>query len=163
MGKLDTGREIINIDGMLVEKDVLGIVKRLREYDDSLDIMYLDPDRADHTVNEAPYVVVERCRDGLTRRVFEAWTLDETILERVYNADTTRHDLMAIMDGRMVEFKNQKEQRFKEERAEARDVFAHLIKNPTSTYSFPNSHGQTVKMDDKYGVTHVDGQSVERG
>jgi hypothetical protein len=158
--KYDSGKEIIEVDGMLVEKDVFDIVRRLREYDDSLDIMYLDPDRAE--LNEAPYIIVERCKDGLTRRVFEAWTLDERILERVYNADTSRHDLMAIMDGRMVQWKNEREQRFKEERAEAKDIFVHLLKNPTTTYSFPNGHGQVVRMDDKYGVTHVDGERIDK-
>jgi len=161
--KFDTGKDLVEVQGMLVEKDALNIVDKLRAYDDNLDILYLSPDRADGEVNEAPYIIVEKCRDGYWRRVFEVWTLDEKVLERIYNADTTRHDLMAVMDGRVVDLKKERNQRFKEQLAESTDIYAHLLKNPTTSYSFPNADGQIVKMDDKFGVTHVDGKSVEKG
>lgn len=162
MPVLDLGNGFLNVDGNIVEKDVYNIAQRIKHYDENLEILYLDPDRYDRTVNDAPYIIAERCKDGNLRRVFEVWTLDESVLERIESADTQRHDLMAIMDGRLVEFKNEREQRYKEKTLEAKDVFAHLLKNPSTTYTFPNAAGEIVTMDDKFGVTKRDGKSVER-
>jgi len=83
---LDLGNGMIQIDGLIVDKALYSIMEKVKEYDPNLEVMYCDPNRAEPF--DAPWVIVERCNDGLYRRVFEVWDLNESVLERIYNADT---------------------------------------------------------------------------
>lgn len=134
-------------DGVFVERDVLNIVEKIREYDPNLRVQYLDPQKFED-ITDAPYRIVEVCPDGEVRPVFSVWTLDETVLEKIYLADNQKHDILAAIDGKNLLVKKDKERRYQEERDEAKDIIVHVLKSPKGKYSFKNPMGKMVVIDD---------------
>lgn len=133
-------------DGVYVEEDVLGIVKRIYEYDPHLRVKYLDPQKAEF--GDEPYKIVEVCMDGQERVVFGCWKLDETVLERLYAADTFKHDVLAQLDKKNGLAKRNQQQQFIDQRLEAKDIVAHFIRSPKGRYTFKNTVGELVTMSD---------------
>ena len=62
MTTLDVGSEYINVDGNLVEADALRVAEAVRDYDENLCIICIDPNTSD--INDAPFIVAQRCPDG---------------------------------------------------------------------------------------------------
>lgn len=134
-------------DGNLVERDVLGIVEKICEYDPNLKVQYLDP-ALGPGLTEAPYRIVEVCPDGEVRPVFSVWTLDDTVLERLYNADTKKLDVLANLDLKNLAARNSQERRFQEIKDEDNDIIAHVLKSPKGKYTFKNRYDKLVTIDD---------------
>ena len=142
--------------GVIVHRDVLNIVDKIRAYDENLEVQYLDPDRFPE-FGDAPYRIVERCKDGFTRLVFSVWELDERVLERLYKADTARVDVMANLDANNARVKTEANRRFKEEiLSEAHDIMKSAMKAPT-TFKFKNNDGELVTLEDDKGVVKREG------
>jgi hypothetical protein len=156
---LDLGNGYVNVEGLIVNKRMYSIMEKVKEYDEKLEVVYVDPARADF--GDAPYLICERCPDGLLRKVFEVWDFNESVLERIYNADNRKVDVLARLDKNNDKIRMNEKCRYEEERAEAADLFKYLIKNPKTTYTLPNSEGDIITVDDQHGVTKVNGQSVE--
>lgn len=143
------GRLIELAQGVYVERDVLNIAEKIREYDDNLRLQYLDPDHSEAGLSDAPWRVVEICRDGLPRIVLSAWELDDRILERLYAADTQRFDLLAAIDGKNRVVKQDKNRRYQEEREQEMDIITSILKSPKGRYSFEAPRtGNLVTIDD---------------
>lgn len=135
-------------DGTIMERDVLRIAERITEYDPNLVIQYLDPARGGD-LTDAPYRIAERCPDGMVRTVFSVWTLDESVLERIYNADTQRHSIQQILDVKNQAARDNRERRYKEQQEEVRDIISHVFNSPKGTYTFREpTHNKLVKIDD---------------
>lgn len=149
-------------DGAIVERDVLGIVEKIREYDENLRVQYLDPSSgADFT--DAPYRIVEECPDGMVREVFSVWTLDETVLERIYAADTKKLDILAVLNKKNQAIRNDRERRYREEREEAQDIITHVLKSPKGRYTIPKANGEGVAViDDSLTKLPPEDQSAHR-
>lgn len=69
---------------MAVDDDVLGIVRAIHEISDRLDVYY---DETRERLGYAPFVVVERCLDGVERKVTDAHVLDQRLVQRIRAAD----------------------------------------------------------------------------
>lgn len=124
MAKLNTGPEWVDIDGMIVQADCLRIAEKVKEYDENLEILCnTDPNCS---ISEAPYVLVEKCKDGEYRRISEFWQLDETVLQTVEAADGQRHDLIAVINGKKERMKREADRRYKDMREETKDIVAHI-------------------------------------
>lgn len=147
---LDTGEKVVNVEGLLVERDVLGIIEAIQDYSDRLVVMYIDPNRADFS--SAPWLIAERCNDGLLRRVMEVWELDKTVLDRIRAADTHTLDVLDAIGNHNAKVRLEKERHFKDEAAELNDLMVAVLKNPKTTYSFPTPMGEIVTLDDHLGV-----------
>lgn len=125
--KLNTGPKIIDLgDGVLCEEDVYRIVERVREYDPNLDIIALNPNHRDIDVTDAPYVLVEKCKDGQWRPISEFWVLDERVMQVVESADMNRRDLLAAIDGQNAKVRAEEARRYEDFRAEAADIVKHV-------------------------------------
>lgn len=125
--KLNTGPKIIDLgDGCYVEDDVYRIVERVREYDSNLEIICLNPNHPDVNLTDAPYVLVEKCKDGEFRPVAEFWKLDEDVMQVVEAADGQRQDLIAVMNGKNERLKRENQRRYQDRRDEAKDMVAHI-------------------------------------
>jgi len=152
---LDLGNGFVQVDDYVVEKDVLHIIERIRDYDPNLDVLFLNPDRAG--LFDAPWVVIEHCPDGMTRKVFEVWELNDSVIERLVMADTKRVDVLANLDKAVAQAKTENNRRFEERRLESQDKLAHLLANPRTTYTLPNNDGEILTIDDHFGVTKREG------
>jgi len=142
--------------GVVVERDVLAIVEWIRNYDPDLDVVYLDPNRFDLSVDDPPYKVIERCPDGLTRVVFSCWTLDERVKERIIAADTWITDVQGRLEANNQGVRDSQQEAFKDSMAEAHDQVVHLLKNPKTSYTLTNSDGELVTIEDDKGVVKRD-------
>src|SRR5688572_16299641 len=90
------GDQFIVIDDMIVEKKMHDIVERIKDYDDRLELLCVDP--ATCAFSEAPFVIAEVTPSGEVFKVFEAWEINDAILERIYLADTRRVDVLLAID-----------------------------------------------------------------
>lgn len=135
---------LVMVGGVLVEGDALRIAERVHEYDRNLRVQYLEEaERAD----QPPFRVVERCKDGIERVAFTAWTLDERLLQRIHAGDNDKHDLDRIITEANRRAKDAQNLRFRDNLAEANDITQHVIKSPKVRY--------TVRLNDKYGNRKV--------
>lgn len=148
-----------NPESVLREQDdVFRVVEQVRAYDPNLDVAYLDPDKG--TISDAPYVIVEHCRDGKTRVLFSVWQLDSSVMDRIYAADTTKFDVQGAIDKNN---KKAREEALKKGAGlfeEAKDITSHIMANPKGTYSFPSTTGEVVTLQDDVGIVKRDGKSV---
>ncbi len=140
--------------GVYVEEDTLHVVQRIREYDPNLRVKYLDPDRGGE-LGDPPYKIFELCPDGHERLVFSVWSLDERVLERIYAADTQKHNILYDLEGTNALARQNLTRRFQEERDAARDIVEAVIRSPKGSYTVPGSVEGTVVKFDSHEPTKV--------
>ena len=144
--KLDTNRELIEVDGMLVESDALRVAEALKAYDPNLEIICVDPDKAE--VNEAPFLICEYV-NGVFKRIFETWSLDDRVLDRIKLSDTQSNDILLNIDKTNEVNYARKQARFKDILGQHNDLTLHIIKDKKSRYSFKDEEtGEKVTMFD---------------
>lgn len=148
----ETGKRLVELGrGVQVERDVLGVVEEIRRLWPVLDVQFLDPGRFEE-LTDAPYRVIEKCKDGFDRVVLTAWTLDKSILERIWAADNLRGSVLDRIDANNNHLRDGEKQRFKERLAEAADLAQHILNNPKTSYSFRNTEGERLVLEDDKGV-----------
>jgi hypothetical protein len=129
--------DFINVHGMMVEKKAHHIVERIKDIDDSLEVLCVDPEQAG--IFEAPFMLIEHrmTPDGPRAfKVFDFWELNESIVERVYLADTARHDVLAEIDKENARVKAAQESEHRSKMESKKDLVASIINNTKSSYSF---------------------------
>ena len=150
MGQLDLGNQFLEIDGYVVERDALRVAEELKRINPDLEILCLNPDVT--TFTEAPYVVCELCPDGKYRRIFEAWQLDNTIVDRVLAADRfSGNDLLAQMDAHNAAIQNEKRRRYTDLKTAKLDIVEKVVRTRQSKYSYedPGSGDLVTIYDDR--------------
>jgi len=149
---LDVGTEYINVDGQLVERDALLVAEAINDYDPTLRVICVDP--VGSNFNDAPFIIAQVCPDGVMRRIFEAWELNNSVLQRIEAADTTRHDVQAKIDWINAEATKASKSRYKEKRVLIQDMGVSLLKHRKSsfTYKDPDTGEFVTIYDDKRPV-----------
>lgn len=153
MATLDTGESFETVDGQIVEKDALRIAERLKEYDDNLEILCIDPAKSE--INDAPFIICERKGDGSLVRVFEAWQLDNTIIERVILADKHKFDPNARFESLAAMTKKLTGDRYKDRQGELADMMATAVGFKKSAFKMRNHEGDMVKINEKGPVEKI--------
>lgn len=152
---LNLGNGFVQVDDFVVEKKTLDVIDRIRDYDPNLDVLYLNPDRAGFT--DAPWVVIENCRDGQVRKVFDVWEMNDSVFERLVACDTERSAILANIDSFNTQLRQAEQRRYDEKRQEANDKLAHLLAYPKTTYKLETDDGTLLTIDDKHGVIKREG------
>jgi len=158
---LMTAADLLHADpaALLREQDdVFRIVQRIRDYDPNLDVAYLDPDKG--SISDAPYIIFERCRDGVPRLLFSVWKLDASVMDRIIAADTTKFDVQGAIDIANARARKDIADKGAERMGEGADIVKHIVTSPKGTYSFPSTSGETVTLRDDEGIIKRDGKSV---
>lgn len=132
---MSTGRLIQMASGVLVEEDVLNVIKKLQEYDPNIRVKYLNPE-ARQEVSDAPYAIFELCPDGLERLIFSTWELDDRVLQRLYAADNVKNNILQNITDNNAAIKEAQTQRYREKSLEVVDVMKHAFMSPKGQYSF---------------------------
>lgn len=149
MKQKDKQRLIEMADGSYVEHDVLNIVDKIRAYDENLVLKYTP----NPSISDPPYKLFEKCRDGIERKVFDIWELDERVIERLYAADNARNNVLQDLDGHNLTVQQINERRYKEEMEEAADMLTSMLKSPKGRYSMRDQKtGNVLKFDDQEGI-----------
>lgn len=121
------------VGGVQVELDVLRIAEAIHEYDPNLRVQFLAEQA--RGVDEPPFRVIERCRDGVDRIAFLAWELDGRLLERVMKADCAKRDLDAIMTKQNRAAKDALNRRYREQLDEANEIAFAVLRSRKSKYT----------------------------
>lgn len=150
---LDTGTKYVVIDGQIVETDALRIAEKIHDYDHNLNLICADPDTA--SFSTAPFMVVCRNTDGSYYCVLEAWQLDDRILERLYNSDQRKSNVMDKLESAEARHRKLKEDRYKERVGDGLEMGITALKSGKSTYSFKNEDGEHVEMRDSSPINAV--------
>lgn len=145
--------EFVVADGLIVERDALDIVQRIKEYDENLDVICLDPVRADSPA-DAPFILCETRPDGRMVRIFEFWKLDASILERIILADGQRFDALDRTITIEQLQKKQREARYADRHGELKDILAVGMKIRKSSYVIKNHEGEEVKINESAPVEY---------
>ena len=131
---LDVGNQYVNVEGHIVERDALLVAEAINEYDPTLKVICLPPEKAG--INDAPFIIAQECPDGVLRRIFEVWHLDNSVLARIESADTTRHDVQARIEWINAEAKKLSKKRYEEKNIEKRLIGASVLKTNKSKFTF---------------------------
>ena len=152
MTYFDTGKEMISIGGQLVEADALRVVEALKDYDENLEVLCVNPDQAE--INEAPFIICERVGDKLMR-IFEAWELDDRVITRITMADGQKHNALKVAQDLEKDIRQKSKARYRDILDANHDLAASAIACKKSRFSF---------RDDKTGdiVTLYDDRPSER-
>lgn len=144
--ELQNSNNTVRLDeSTVVERDVLNIIQRVMEYDPNLKVQYLE--RA-ASAGDAPWRIIERCRDGEYRVIFYAWQMDERVLERIRSADCFSVDVMSGMESNNASLRQLEGRRFQEQMDEAKDIVEHILNSSKGRYTFKNPDGELVTIDD---------------
>lgn len=149
--------DYINVHGMIVEKKAHWIVEKIKDIDDSLEVLCVQPGMA--AIFEAPFCLVEHrlTPDGPRAfKVFDFWELNEEVLERVRLADTAKHDVLAYIDKENARVLNEQKSEHRSEMESKKELVASIINSTKSSYSF---------VDEKTGVKKTifeDGRPVKK-
>lgn len=130
-----TEQELANAvyyEGSYVDRDVLGVIQKIADYDPNLRVQYLE---IAATLDEAPWRVVERCKDGQDRVVLTAWVMDNSVYDRLILADTQLWNPSEKSIQNNQKIKQNKHKKDKEEMAESSELAGRIIYNDKS-YSF---------------------------
>ena len=117
-----TGDHIL-VDGNIVERDALRVAEAINDYDPNLVVLCLEHS---DDITEEPFILAERCRDGIMRPIFRFWKLDDTVLQRAQLADGHKFSALKTVEESEAAFKRSNQQRYQEWRAEAKDVVKHI-------------------------------------
>jgi hypothetical protein len=147
-----TGTHVI-VDGMMVERDALRIAEAVRDYDENLVVLCLDPNLATD-ISEEPFVIAEKGPDGILRPVLRVWQLDENVLQRIYLADNRKFNTYQTLLNMEQQQKARYRYEWEQVREETKDKVSHIA-GMKSQYSVP---------DEKTGeiVTFFDDRPAER-
>lgn len=139
--------DLINVDGFLVEADALHVAEKIKEYDPNLEILCLKPEMAGF--GDAPYQICHKDSNGVLRKIFDCWELDERVLSRIQLADGQRQNVIDVLDGMEAAIKKNDDDRYNDFREARKDLVAHIAGNRRSVYSFrDDTTGQLVKIYD---------------
>lgn len=128
----DTRERLIQLaDGVYVERDTLRIAEKIQEYDPNLRLKYC---AQPESLSDAPYKLVEICKDGIERVVFDIWELDDRVIEKLYAADTRYQDINAMLDSANEKAKKDENRRYKELQDEANEIAHSIFKSDKDTY-----------------------------
>jgi len=94
--------------------------------------------RPDHP-GDPPFLVIERCKDGINRPVMSAWKLDDMLLTRLRLADGYRGNQLKIVEDWEVTAKAESNRRYKEDMMEKHDIAASVIASKKSRYTIRDS------------------------
>ena len=153
MSVFDPGNGYVEVDGQIVERDALRIAEEIKAYDPNLEVICLDPRRAD--VNDAPFIICEYV-NGVFKRVFETWTLDDRVLDRIKLADCRKFDPELRLDELKKIQYERKEARYRDMMDASKDLVAHAAAMKGSKYTFKDDKtGEKVSLyDDRPSERH---------
>lgn len=142
--------DAISMDGELVQvqDDVAHVVKEINRLWPDLKVQYCpDPDPGD-----APFRVVELCRDNVWRPVLSVWALDNRLLDMLHNCDSYKVDVLAELDRHNAVVKAEQAELEATWRNAAKDVLLQAFRSPKGRYTIPDTRpgheGEIVVIDD---------------
>lgn len=125
---------LINVEGLIVTQEFYEFGMAMKDIDDNLELAFVDPDMAE--IGDEPFMILERCKDGNLRKVFGAWELNESVLDRIRMCDTHRIDVLAQIDKENASKERDDQRRYRDRHEETLRMVEAVVRNNKSSYSF---------------------------
>ena len=136
---------LVKVGGVLVERDVLGIVEKIQETWPELKVQYLES--APTSLDQPPFQIVEICKDGVERVVFGVWQLDERVIARLIACDTHFGDPNQVSLDNNERVRKENVMRFREKLGEASEIAHAVLRSPKDTYKVKDPEtGKEIKF-----------------
>jgi hypothetical protein len=131
-----------------IDDDTVRVVKEIERLWPELRIRYCEnPD-----IGEAPYLLVERTREGQDVPIMSIWQLDSRLLDVIHAADTAKHDVQKMLDLTNDKARVNQQHDLAGWRDYCRDIITSAARHPGSSYKFkdprPGHEGEMVKLED---------------
>lgn len=142
-------RDALDYNGnyVQVDDDVAHVVSEIRRLWPELDVQYVE----NPSLDQKPYRIIERTKDGRVVPVVDVWQLDNRLLDILHEADTHKHgvNILTKLDKNNEAVKTALTKSFDG----WREVFVDLIKtmghHQGGTFTFKNPHtDEIVKVTD---------------
>lgn len=131
-----------------IDDDTVHIVQEIERLWPELRIRYCE----NPEIGEAPYLLVEKTRDGNDVPVMSIWQLDSRLLDVIHEADTSKHDVQRILDKKNDAAKATNQDKILTWRDYCRDVISSAGRHIGSSYTFRDPRlgheGEVVKIED---------------
>jgi hypothetical protein len=75
--------------------------------------------------------------------------MDERIIGRILAADTTKFDVQGAIERANENARKEQQEKSREVMAEGGDIISHAFASPKTSYTFPSTTGEVVKLDEK--------------
>lgn len=119
-------------DGYFVSEKQARVAEILSDYDPTIRLAWIPPDKREP--GDKPFAVIKREESGHEYAICYADECDERLLERVWSMDSSKHDILAVMDARNAAIKALELKKQMEEMEEAHDLSASILRSPLNTY-----------------------------
>jgi hypothetical protein len=141
---LHADNSMVKLDeSTVVEHDVLNVIQKIMDYDQNLKVQYLE---SAGSLGDAPWRVIERCKDGEWRVLFYAWEMDERVLDRIRMADCHSVDVLSAMDSNNRSLRELEGRRFRERMDEAVDIASHVVGSVNKNEYTVKTEGKEIKF-----------------
>lgn len=132
-------------DGSFVSERAARIVEIIRDYDPALEVEWIP--REHRLPGDNAVRIVDTRLSGLARVVMsfpDESHLDERVLERLFLADGTKHDVVARLEAQNAAARAVELKRELEVREEGKDLMLYALRSPRVRYSFTTKSGKKV-------------------
>jgi hypothetical protein len=143
---LDDGKNYLDMGGVWVQDDALRVAQAVKQYDDNLEVICLDPDDPRVKITSAPFMVIQRMPNGTYQKVLEAWELDDRVLQRIWAADQQKNNQLDTLEKWEKAIKDGQEKRYREQLDEANELSLDVLASRASSYSFKNKSDDKIKL-----------------
>ena len=131
-----------------VADDVAHVVQEIERLWPELRVQYCEnPD-----IGDAPYRIVEQLSDGRQLEVTSVWALNSGLLEMLHQADTTKHDVLKMLDKNNELAKRRRNDEHLYWKDYFADVTATAARHMGTSFTFkdprPGHEGEIVKIED---------------
>lgn len=143
---MSPGPEIVDIGGVTFESDLLGVIGEIQSRWPELRVQFIDPAKAEP--GDAPWRIVEDCKDGFTRMVMSVWELDKRVIDRLFAADMHNPDFLKNLDDINAAVRKDQQRRFRDEMDEVKEIVKFVAESPKGRVTAPTADGGVFLFDD---------------
>lgn len=124
-------------DGSFINERISRVTEIIRERYPMLDVRWIPPNR--RADGDSAFAIVECLPDGREVVAFYVQNeaeFDERVLEKIYLADNTKHDINARIEAKNQAHRDLQQKKFQEQMQEAHEISAAILRSPKSTYKY---------------------------
>lgn len=123
-------------DGVYISEEQRLIAQVIHDYDDTLDLVYIPPDK--RVAENLAWAVICEPRNAPSYIFFYAEKCDQRIIERIYCHDNARTNVLTDLEKKEMAWKALREREWLERNEAAADIGAHAMGSPLNWYKYKN-------------------------
>lgn len=131
--------DYVVLDGNIIERKSLYLVEKIKDYDENIEVLCVDPDRADSPFEE-PFQIAEWVNTPTGRELrimFGVWELNDLVYERILQTDAHNGvDLQKVIEDHNKKVKAEQDRKAAEKADARKDLVTTIVKDRKSQFTF---------------------------